>query len=219
MSGPRLPRIHVLAGVNGAGKSSIGGAAIRQHGGKYFNPDEAARTLREKDPTLPQTDVNSAAWRLGLRLLNRAIERRLDFAFETTLGGNTITGLLVKAAEQGIEVYVWYVGLSSPELHIARVQARVSRGGHDIPAHDIHQRYEHSRLNLIALLPHLTTLHMYDNSADADPAAGRIPQLKLVLYLERSRVLGPPDLTATPNWAKPIVAAALKLHRSSTFPT
>ncbi|HBH79151.1 MAG TPA: ZTL protein, partial [Nitrospira sp.] len=37
----------MLAGVNGAGKSSIGGAAIRQHGGKYFNPDEAARTLRE----------------------------------------------------------------------------------------------------------------------------------------------------------------------------
>ncbi len=213
MSAPRLPRIHVLAGVNGAGKSSIGGAAIRQHGGKYFNPDEAARALREKDPTLTQTVANSAAWRQGVRLLKRAIETRLDFTFETTLGGNTITGLLAKATKQGIELHVWYVGLSSPALHIARVQARVSRGGHDIPVPDIHRRYEHSRLNLIALLPYLTTLHMYDNSADADPAAGQTPQLKLALHIGRGRILGPQNLTSTPNWAKPIVAAALKLHR------
>lgn len=88
--------------------------------------------------------------------LKWAIEKRLDFSFETTLGGNTITKLLLKAAEQGTEVHVWYEGLSSPELHIARVRARVSRGGHDIPAHDIHRRYEHSRLNLIAQLPLLT---------------------------------------------------------------
>ncbi len=213
MSTARPPRIHVLAGVNGAGKSSIGGSAVRQYGGEYFNPDEAARTLRGKDPTLTQKAANSAAWRQGLRLLNRAIEMRLNFALETTLGGNTITGLLAKAAEQGIELHVWYVGLSSPELHIARVQARVSRGGHDIPSQDIHRRYEYSRLNLITLLPHLATLHMYDNSTDADPAAGQTPQLKFVLHIERGRILGPSDLATTPNWAKPIVAAALKLHR------
>lgn len=213
MSASRRPRIHVLAGVNGAGKSSIGGAAVRHYGGEYFNPDEAARALREKIPTLTQADANGAAWRQGLRLLKRAIENCLDFTFETTLGGNTITSLLARAAEQGIEAHVWYVGLSSQELHIARVQARVSRGGHDIPAHDIYRRYEHSRLNLITLLPHLTTLHMYDNSADADPAAGRTPKLKPVLQMKHGKILGPPDLASTPNWAKPIVAAALKLHR------
>lgn len=212
MNPSREPRIHVLAGVNGAGKSSIGGAAVRQHGGGYFNPDEAARALKEKTPALTQADANGAAWRQGVRLLKRTIEKRLNFAFETTLGGNTITSLLAQAAEQGIEVHVWYVGLSSPELHIARVQARVSRGGHDIPAHDIYRRYEHSRLNLIALLPLLTTLHMYDNSAEADPSAGRIPKLKPVLHMEHRRILGPPGLASTPNWAKPIVAAALKLH-------
>jgi len=115
--------------VNKAGKSSIGGAAVRQHGGDYFNPDEAARTLREKGPPRTQADANGAAWRQGVRLLKRAIEKRLDFTFETTLGGNTITGLLAKAAEHGFGTHVWYVGLSSPELHIARVQARVRRGG------------------------------------------------------------------------------------------
>ena len=44
-----VPRIYVLAGVNGAGKSSIGGAMIRAAGGQYYNPDEAARQLMEAD--------------------------------------------------------------------------------------------------------------------------------------------------------------------------
>jgi predicted ABC-type ATPase len=101
MSASRRPTIHVLAGVNGAGKSSIGGAAVRQHGGEYFNPDEAAHALREKNPTLTQSDANSAAWRQGVRLLKRAIEARLEFTFETTLGGSTITTLLMQAAVRG----------------------------------------------------------------------------------------------------------------------
>jgi predicted ABC-type ATPase len=214
MSASRRPSIHVLAGVNGAGKSSIGGATVRQQGGVYFNPDEAARALMKATPALPQADANGTAWRQGVRLLKRAIEERLDFAFETTLGGHTITDLLTQAAERGIELHIWYVGLSSPELHIKRVQARVSQGGHDIPENDIHRRYEHSRLNIIALLPHLTTLHVYDNSADADPAAGRTPKPTPVLHVEHGRILGPPDLASTPDWAKPIVAAALKLNQS-----
>lgn len=213
MSASRRPSIHVLAGVNGAGKSSIGGAAVRQHGGEYFNPDEVARALREKNPALTQAVANSAAWRQGASLLKRAIEEHLEFTFETTLGGNTITSLLMKAAKQGIEVHVWYVGLASLELHIERVHARVSQGGHDIPEETIHRRYGHSRLNLITLLPHLTTLHVYDNSGDADPAAGQTPKPTPVLHMKHGRILGPPDLAPTPNWAKPIVAAALQLSQ------
>lgn len=214
MSDYRRPRIHVLAGVNGAGKSSIGGAAVRQQGGEYLNPDEAARVIRATAPSLTQEDANSAAWHQGVRLLKRAITERRDYVFETTLGGHTITSLLIQAAQHGIELHIWYVGLSSVTLHINRVQARVRQGGHHIPEHDIRRRYEQSRLNLIALLPHLTALHVYDNSTEADPVAGRPPKLKPVLRMERGRILGPPDLATTPHWAKPIVAAALTLHQS-----
>jgi predicted ABC-type ATPase len=35
----RPSRIFVIAGVNGAGKSSVGGAAFRSFGGEYYNPD------------------------------------------------------------------------------------------------------------------------------------------------------------------------------------
>ncbi len=207
----RPPRIYVLAGVNGAGKSSIGGAAFRHFGSDYYNADEAARTLMAANPALTQPAANSAAWREGVRLLERAIVERLDFAFETTLGANTIPRLLARAASQGIEIYIWYAGLSSPQLHIERVRARVRMGGHDIPESDIRRRYDHSRLNLIALLPHLAALRLYDNSADADPAAGKTPAPKLVMHMARGKIVNSRDLARTPNWAKPIVAAALKL--------
>ncbi len=214
MSVPGAPRLYVIAGVNGAGKSSIAGATFRALGSDYFNPDEAARRLMAVNPGLSQQDANSAAWRQGVRLLRRTLEEGLTFAFETTLGGHTITQLLAQAAKQGIEIHLWYVGLSSPELHLERVRARVCRGGHDIPERDIRRRYEHSRLNLIALLPHLTALRVHDNNQEADPVAGKAPMPLLVLQMERAKIVGPPDLSHTPDWAKPIVAAALKLRRT-----
>jgi predicted ABC-type ATPase len=208
-----VARLYVLAGVNGAGKSSIGGAAIRAFGADYYNPDEAARALRTANPGIDQVRANSLAWQQGKRLLERAIDERLDFAIETTLGGSTMLRLLMHAAALGIEVRVWYVGLPSAEAHIERVRHRVRAGGHDIPEADIRRRYRHSRLNLVRLLPALTELRVYDNSADADPTAGHAPRPLLVLHVKRGRIVDPDDLSSTPEWARPIVAAALKLEQ------
>jgi predicted ABC-type ATPase len=101
--------------------------------------------------------------------------------------------------------------LNSPDAHIDRVRQRVRAGGHDIPEADIRRRYVHSLINLVQLLPVLTELRVYDNSATADPATGRAPNPVLVLHTARGRVVGPSDLTSTPTWAKPILAAALEL--------
>jgi predicted ABC-type ATPase len=204
-------QIHVLAGVNGAGKSSIIGATIRDKGGEYYNPDEAAREIMAANPGLGQTEANAAAWEQGRKLLERAIDQGLDFTFETTLGGNTMPGLLAEAAKRGVEVHVFYVGLGSADAHIERVRQSVRAGGHDIPEADIRRRYRHSLINLVKLLPVLTALRAYDNSATADPAIGQAPQPVLVLQMEHGRIVGPSDLTSTPAWAKPIVAAALEL--------
>ena len=206
----RAPRIYVLAGTNGAGKSSIAGAMLLRRRVEYFNPDEAARRILAANPGISQTQANGAAWHEGRRLLERAIAEQLDFAFETTLGGRTITGLLERAAAQGIEVRVWYVGLTSPALHVARVRARVAKGGHDIPEARIRERYDASRLNLIRLLPSLIELWVYDNSREADPHTGVAPEPRLVLHLRRGAIVGPRDLSGTPEWAKAIVAAAIK---------
>lgn len=200
----------MLAGVNGAGKSSIVGAVIRQSGADYFNPDEAAHRILTASPGISPAEANSLAWHEGRRLLERAISERLDHAFETTLGGRTIPKLLEDAVKAGNEVRIWFVGLDTPELHLARVRARVARGGHDIPESRIRERFEQSRLNLIRLLPLLSALRVFDNSADGDPASGHSPQPRVILDVARGFVRETCPLGDVPAWAKPIVMAALR---------
>ena len=206
-----VPRIYVLAGSNGAGKSSIGGAMLLEQGVAYFNPDEAAAQIHEANPHLPLTEAQSIAWREGLRLLETATTNQLDYAFETTLGGKTIAKLLESAVTSGIEVRVWYVGLDSPERHIARVRARVKRGGHDIPEAKIRERYTRSIVNLIRLMPELTEVRVFDNSVEADPHTGATPEPRLIVHLDHGRIVSGCALAATPDWAKPVVLTALRV--------
>jgi predicted ABC-type ATPase len=172
-------------------------------------PNEAAEQIRVANPGVTLEKSQSGAWDEGRGLLERAIDERLDYAFETTLGGRTIPALLEKAMEAGIEVRIWYVGLTNVELHIARVQARVKRGGHDIPEERIRERYARSLLNLIQLMPKLTELRVYDNSVEADPHTGATPEPRLIVHLNRGKLLDVCELASTPEWAKPIVLRAL----------
>lgn len=204
------PVLLVLAGVNGAGKSSVAGARLRADGLDYYNPDEATRALR--DQGMAEADANAAAWRFGKEQLEAAISNGQSLAFETTLGGNTIPALIRRACDTH-DVTVWFVGLDTPERHVARVQARVAAGGHAISEQKIRERWDAARRNLIVLLPHLHELLVYDNSEDSkngsDEAAPTV-----VLHCKRARMLRPTvrRLHATPNWAKPLVEAARLSH-------
>lgn len=205
------PTLYVLAGVNGSGKSSIGGAAIQQQGIEYYNPDTAARELLKLHPNMTQAISNGHAWSLGKELLEKAIAEQQTYAFETTLGGNTITRLLIEAAKAGIKMKIWYAGLESVERNLARVKARVQQGGHDIPEADIRKRWDSSRRNLLRLLPHLESLRLYDNSVEADPKSGTPPKPELLLHVEGQKVVGIASKEA-PEWAKPIIAGALSIY-------
>ena len=161
------------------------------------------------NPGLDQVQANAAAWQQGKRLLDRAIDERLDFAIETTLGGNTMSRMLA-AASLGIEI----VSGTSDGQRSSAYRPCATTNAFGPPRHpeaDIRRRWRHSLLNLVQLLPVLTALRVYDNSVAADPAAGQAPQPTLVLHVEGGQILGPPDLSSTPDWAKPIVATALEL--------
>lgn len=207
------PILYVLAGVNGAGKSSIGGTSLRRRTGMdWFNPDTFTRQLIEATGA-PLADANATAWQEGVRLLENAMTNGTDYAFETTLGGNTIAAKL-RQANRTHDVLMWYCGLDSPEHHIARVNLRVSRGGHAIPEAKIRERYASSIANLIALMPHLAQLQVYDNSADAAPGTP-VADPRLLLQMERGRIAWPREIQALremPDWAKPIMEAALQLQ-------
>lgn len=206
------PRILVLAGVNGAGKSSIGGDTLRQAGIDWFDPDAFTRKLIQTTGS-PLADANAAAWQEGVRRLEAAIAHGEDYAFETTLGGNTIAAKL-RAASTHHDLLVWFCGLDSPERHLARVRLHASRGGHDIPEAKIRERWQSSIANLIALLPHIARLQIYDNSRDAEPGT-QVPTPRLLLKMDARRISWPTDantLRDTPDWAKPILEAALSMQ-------
>lgn len=205
------PILFVLAGVNGAGKSSIGGHLLHQRRLTWFNPDRFARELVAATGC-NQATANVHAWNESVRRLDAAIALRRHHAFETTLGGHAVAARIATATATH-DVLMWFVGLASPALHIARVRARVAAGGHDIPEKRIRERYPQALKNLIALMPRLAHLQVHDNSAEA-PVETAIPDPVLVFELVKGRLQWPrpSDATAlrrTPDWAKPLLEAAL----------
>lgn len=203
-------RITAIAGVNGAGKSSVAGEELRSEGGEYFNPDEVTRRFLAASSSMELAEANAQAWQEGKKRLEEAIRDRADFTFETTLGGSTITNLLLKALDENLEVAVLYVGLESPELHVARVQSRVSAGGHHIPEDKIYARYTSSMKNLVRLARRLTELRVFDNSSDGDPKDGAAPRPVELLYAREGRIERRCDLSTCPAWAKPVFAELMR---------
>ena len=149
---------------------------------------------------------NAGIWRTPPRI---AAWNRL------TAGESVVTHRRRYGARDGVDSMVDLLLLDranprSVAFQLARVRARVRRGGHDIPEADIRRRFETSRVNLVELMPVLAALRVYDNSAETDPARGRPPAPRLVLHVDRGRIVAPVDLAATPQWAKAIVARAIR---------
>lgn len=209
------PILYVLAGVNGAGKSSVGGHLLTDAGLSWFNPDTFAREL-SATTNCGQTTANGIAWAEGMRRLDTALKSGSNYAFETTLGGDTVTQKILDATRSH-DVLMWFCGLDSPEHHIARVRARVTSGGHDIPEAKIRERYPRAQLNLVILMRYLTHLQVWDNSADA--ALGEaVPDPVLVLEMEHGRLVRPSaddpvEVALTPNWGKALVEAAIQISK------
>ena len=207
----KRPVLFVLAGVNGAGKSSIGGHLLKTAGQSWFNPDDYAKELM-RVVDCDQVQANAAAWQEGLNRLDDAVATSSNFAFETTLGGTTIPARILKASVTH-DILIWYCGLASVDLHVSRVRSRVAAGGHDIPEDKIRERWTRSLENLIVLLPHLAHLCVYDNSAEAAPGKS-VPDPVLVVELVDGKLWQPRTLKAlkaTPDWAKSLLEAALTM--------
>jgi hypothetical protein len=185
------PVFYVIAGVNGSGKSSIGESEFNREGSPIFNPDTVAQQICTLHPNIPLTLANAHAWQIGKSLLEQAMAEDSDYRFETALGGRTIAQLLENAARSGHRLRIWFCGLVSPELHLQRVR---------------------SRENLIRLLPVIDHLRVHDNSKEADPDKCCRPQPVLLLEMQRGQITAPADLSGAPDWAQPIIAAAIHLH-------
>jgi predicted ABC-type ATPase len=159
----RSPRVAILAGINGAGKTTASRAILQERLKipTFADVDAIARGLNAFNPE----SVAISAGRILLDWLRELADRREDFSFETTLSGKTYASWLASLRASGYEVYLFYHWLDSPETAIGRVANRVQRGGHHIPDTTIRQRYARSVQNFFELYRPLADVwRVYDNT-------------------------------------------------------
>ncbi|OAB57302.1 hypothetical protein AY600_17845 [Phormidium willei BDU 130791] len=159
------PICTIVAGPNGAGKTTFAMNWLPEVANcrNFVNADLIAAGL---SPLSPEREWLAAS-RLFLREINRYIERREDFAFETTLSGKTYLQLIRQLLADRWQVYLYYLWLPSIEMSIARVAERVAHGGHDIPRESIARRYPRSIANLLKHYAPLCSLTVcLDNSGE-----------------------------------------------------
>ena len=158
----RQPTIYVIAGCNGAGKTTFAKEFLPNEVKclRFLNADEIARGL---SPLRPSAGAVRAA-RLLLTQTDECLCKRDTFALETTLSGKTYIRLFQRARKLGYEIELHYLWLSSTAQAISRVRQRVLMGGHNVPVADIRRRFERSRMHLVEdYLPLATNWIVWDS--------------------------------------------------------
>ena len=158
-----MPNLYVIAGCNGAGKTTASYAVLPEmlECKEFVNADEIAKGL---SPFIPGS-VAIEAGRLMLRRIHELIDHGVDFAFETTLATRSYVSLIRTAQSKGYYVSLVYFWLNSPELAVGRVQMRVEAGGHNIDQKVVRRRYRSGIKNLFDIyIPVCDYWILLDNS-------------------------------------------------------
>lgn len=146
----------IIAGVNGAGKSSLTGAlkAERNDLGQIIDVDKITASLGGR-----AIEGGKAA----IHKINDCMERGISFTQETTLSGVRTEKTIQRAKEAGYYIRLYYIGISSAEESIKRIENRVAKGGHDIPSEDVHRRFAGRFESLVRVLPYCDEVALFDN--------------------------------------------------------
>ena len=139
------PRCIVVAGPNGAGKTTFAREYLPKEARvlNFVNADLIASGLSPLRPGLAAVP----AARLMLNELDRFVQRRADFAWESTLSGLAHIKRLQTMKELGYRLEIVYLSLASPQLAMRRIAARVRQGGHNVPKGDVLRRFSRSSHN------------------------------------------------------------------------
>lgn len=159
----RKPLFIVIAGPNGAGKTTFAREFLLKDAGivHFVNPDLIAGGLSPLRPELAAL----AAGGLFLAELDRLAKTRLDFAFESTLSGGTRVRRLMLWKTAGCRIRIVYLRISSPQIALRRIAARVKQSGHNVAPRDVLCRSNRSWFNFTGSYRLCAdTWSVYDNS-------------------------------------------------------
>jgi predicted ABC-type ATPase len=197
------PILHLIAGVNGAGKTSLYRYLLAQAtpGAEFVNADEIARHRWPGDEAAHVVEAAALAGQRREELLAAGE----SFVAETVFSHPSKLEFVKRALESGFRVIVYHVHLDSAELAIARVATRVDSGGHDVPSDRVAARYERS-LILIPLAAAIADMTLvFDNSGPGTTH-------RHLMTLKRGRVT---DLREPlPDWSERAYASAIADYRT-----
>lgn len=189
------PRLIVLAGSNGAGKSTFFELFLRETGLRFVNADLIARTIAPEDPGSAAYAAAQAA-EIERRTL---LAERESFCMETVFSdpAGAKLSLLRDAQAAGYHVHLVFIGIESVELSEARIVQRVLAGGHDVPTDKLIARFPRTLANLEAALGFVDSADLHDNSDAERP-------YRLIAHFERGECVE--RSTPMPRWAERAVS-------------
>src|SRR3984885_15973357 len=132
------PRCIIIAGPNGSGKTQLARDYLSSIAGMihFINADLIAGGISPLSPALAAV----TAGRVVLRELDRLVDAKADFAFESTLSGLRYVQRMQSWKAAGYSIEIVYIRLPSPRLALSRVAARVKQGGHKVARPDVFGR-------------------------------------------------------------------------------
>ena len=160
------PKLIIIAGPNGSGKTSLTTQILKHEWIKdciYINPDNIAQDKfngwNDLDSVLKAAQF-ATTWR------NECLENNKSLIFETVLSAADKIDYIEKAISLGYFVRLFFVGTNHPSINASRITNRVLEGGHDVPISKIISRYYKSVINCAVLSLIVDRLYVYDNSVN-----------------------------------------------------
>ena len=158
------PQLLVIAGCNGAGKSSYS-RILSPEGIEAFDYDK--HFLEIYSSIIPTDFQDQMAHNMTFQKLetqiDQAIEAGKSFAYETNFNSDPLHWPLIFKAK-GYAVNMIYFCLNSVEEAQKRVAIRVENGGHFVPNSEIISRFKAGYCNLDEFFGFFDTLHLFNSS-------------------------------------------------------
>lgn len=160
-----LKQLWVLAGGNGAGKSTFYNLYLKKYGVKFVNADLIAKEI---DPDNPE-NLSYQAATVAAKIREDLLSQGISFCFETVFSHESKIDFIANAKARGYQVILVYIHLIDSSLNEARVIQRVSEGGHSVPSEKIHNRIPRTMKHIKAALPLVDEARFLDNSSKDNP--------------------------------------------------
>ncbi|NOQ62962.1 MAG: AAA family ATPase [Methyloprofundus sp.] len=154
-------QLWVLAGANGAGKSTFYQTQLASLGLPFINADILAKELY---PESPEEHSYTAA-KLATEMRFKLLYEGRSFCFETVFSHPSKIDFVAEAKALGYEIILVFIHLDDLALNQARITQRVSEGGHNVPMDKVAARIPRLLVNIKKTLPLCDRVYVLDNSS------------------------------------------------------